>query len=157
MNVTLRLMWNTVVGLIDPIVISAIVGAVVGALLSFRLMWFLYDKNFKREKERELLEKRLEKLYSPLYSNIEIIEAAVGESKIGFKKSSKEEGEGRMKIFLDQLIEQNLHLASEELRQLLVKMHGAGFYKLNEDEVKEITGLIKNEFKELQDKYRVYL
>lgn len=140
----------------NELLVSAVIGAITGAFASFVLMYYLYDKNFKRERRRELLEKRIEKLYSPLYCNIKSIDALLGKPTISYTKRSKEEGEARMKTYLDQLIEQNFHLASKELQPLLAGIYGVGFYHLKDEDAKKIIELIKKEYNELQDEYFSY-
>lgn len=145
---SLESIWNTVVALIDPLVISATVGAVVGALLSFLLMWILYDKNFKREKRIELAEKRLEKLYSPLYSFIN--SEAVAMELIDFSARGN----------LMEVIENNIHLASDELRPFLKRwlettVDGVDMENQYPGDPENMCELIESEWKKLRKELEV--
>jgi|LGVF01.1.fsa_nt_gb hypothetical protein len=76
-----------------------------------------------------------------------------GGKTMGFKKGSNEKGEPQMKVFLDQLIEQNSHLAGIELQELLYKIHGPGFYKISEEDIDKLVELIRSKYEELRDEY----
>ena len=138
--------------------ITVVVSALIGVAGAFILMYvrdiYLYDKKFRREIRRDLVEKRLEKLYSPLYRNIKSSEVLLNKSMISYGKGSKEEGDGREKTYLDQLVEQNFYLASEELQPFLAQLHGVGFYRIEDKDINnKMVELIINEYNELRDEY----
>lgn len=130
--------------------ITVVVSALIGVAGAFILMYvrdiYLYDKKFRREIRRDLVEKRLEKLYSPLYVNIKYSEVLLNKSIISY-------GKEREKTYLDQLVEQNFYLASEELQPFLAQLHGVGFYRIEEKDINKMVELITNEYNELRDEY----
>ena len=131
---------------ISHLIYPAVIGAITGAIVSTALMYLMYNMMFKKERRRELLEKRLEKLYSPLYT---------------FTKRLKEENESAIPkdiMRIEELIEKNCYLASEELQPFLTLMRSYYFsdYDMMRDapgEAEKMFELIKKEYNELRDEY----
>ncbi|MCK5022884.1 MAG: hypothetical protein KAS04_01790 [Candidatus Aenigmarchaeota archaeon] len=135
-----------------------VIGTIAGFVVAFILFWLrdihLFRKREKRQLERELIKTRLEKLYTPLYMMIKSSEWLTGKKILGFSQPVGEKGDGKQKTYLDSTIQQNLHLASDELHELLPKVFGAGYFKTQKDaDIKKLVNLIIKEYEELRKEY----
>jgi len=135
-----------------------IVGTIAGFVIAFILFWLrdihLYKRRHKRQLERELIKTKLEKLYTPLYILIKSSEWVVGKRMLAITQPVGEKGVSKQKSFLDDIIQRNLHLASDELHELLPRVLGAGYFKTQkDDDVKKLVDLIIEEYEELRKEY----
>jgi len=102
---------------------------------------------------RKIIEKQLECLYSPLYRYLKSGEIFGQGKRMVVSRGSAEEGEGADKNFLDKLITKYSFLASEELHPLLFHLHGAGFYRMSDEQSKKIPELIETDYLALRKEY----
>lgn len=138
---------------LDIAIISAFIGFSGSAILMAVKDIYLQNKRTNKELRRKIIEKQLDCLYSPLYRFIKTGENLLGKKTISVGKPSDEKGDGRQKIFLDETIERYLYLASDDLHPLLVKIHGPGFYRIQEADAKKIIETIEKDYDSLRKEY----
>ena len=137
----------------ETAIISAFIGFAGAALLMFVRDIYLYNKRTNKDQKRKIIEKQLDCLYSPLYRFVKSGEILLGKKTISVGKSTDEKGDGREKVFLDNIIERYLYLASDELQPLLVKIHSVGFYHVKEEDANKIVGIIERDYAKLRKDY----
>jgi hypothetical protein len=139
-------------------VLTSLLSGFLGAgLLLYVRDIYLYSKRAKEQRTRARVRRQLEKLYTPLYVYIKKAEFLTGLPTLAIEENPLGMGpsESRQKEFLDSIVENYTYLADDELtHDLLPRIHGAGFYKKeNQETVRRVAELTLSGYQKLRKEY----
>lgn len=129
---------------------SSIVAAFIGLAGAFILVYirdiYLDKMKFHRQIQRSIIEKQLENLYSPLSENIKSNELQFGQKDLKWSNDAEKQE-------LDQIINKNFHLASNDLQPLLARIYRSGAYNVSVEDKNKLIDTITKEFEQLRKEY----